>query len=80
MLTFDFTTLKIKIKLHSRIEKIELIKSQVIANTIFYGSNYLNYCGEGTPIPYITFDIKIVSTMNKNGSWSICKSNRTKFG
>ena len=42
MLTYDSTTQtsKMFIKLHNSIEKIELIKSEVTANSIFYGSNY----------------------------------------
>ena len=49
MLNFHSTsqTSKIfKIKLHNPIEKIELIKPQVTANSIFYGKNYLHYGGE----------------------------------
>ena len=66
MLTYDSATqtCKIFIKLHNSIEKIELIKSEVTANSIFNGNNYLYYCGEGTPISYISFHTKSISKMN----------------
>ena len=67
MLTYDSATQTskiFKIKLHNPIDKIELIKSEVTANSIFYGNNYLYYCGEGTPISYIFFHTKSISKMN----------------
>ena len=67
MLTYDSTTQTsktFKIKLHHPIEKIELIKFEATTNSIFYGNNYLYYCGEVTPISYISFHTKSISKLN----------------
>ena len=67
VLTYDSTTQTseiFKTKLHNSIEKIELIQSELTANSIFYGNNYLYYCGEGKPISYISFHTKSISKMN----------------
>ena len=64
MLTYCSTTQTskiFKIKLHNSIEKIELIKSPVIVDGIFYGISYFYYCREETPISYISFDLKSIS-------------------
>ena len=67
MLTYCSTTQTskiFKIKLHNSIEKIELIKYEVIVDGIFYRINYFYYCGEETPISYISFDVKSISKVS----------------